>query len=406
MKRRALLRLAALAGAAAFIPTGAAEVSAGPAGYEGPYWITLQAGWGWDPTLFCDPKGAPINASFTEADIGKVGNIRYAPSVENDLFFNKYGPRLCVVNGIELASHQLDAAFRQVWTGALNPGYPTLAALLAAALGDGLPMPLLSAGGYEETAGLVARSSLVGAQPLDWESLMTPDPNSASLFSDLTEARIAQYRRERLKARRAQKLPPAIDEALRAAEAAEMSRSKMDAWRSYWPSPLSDDMTRAHIQLILAAFKAKLAVSANLWWMLEPAYTDAAQKENFKDWTARFEILMEEIEAFGLGELVNIVASSGGGRTPMYLDDQMKGHWSTASVLCLGPSFPGNRVIGGTDEHLRGLLLDPATLQPNPSGARLRPGHVHRALRDLAGIAATPVAARFSLEAELLPLFS
>jgi hypothetical protein len=406
MKRRDFFKLAALAGAAALVPAGLGEVQAGPAGHAGPYWITIQAGWGWDPTLFCDPKGSPINASFNGTEILKAGNISYAPSSENSLFFNKYASRLCVVNGLELATHQVDAAFRQIWTGALEPGYPTLAAILAAALGEGSPMPLMSEGGFEETAGIVARTRLVGAQPLDWESLMTPGPDMASLFSPMTETRIAQYRRERLKAKRATNLPPGMAEVLAAAEAAEMSRPKLELWKEHLPSPLAADPMRAQIQLILAAFKAKLSVSANLWWMLDPASTDAAQIENYKDWTARFEVLMEEIQAFGLDSSVIIVASSGGGRTPMYLDEQMKGHWSTGSMLLLGPGIPGNRVIGGTDENLRGLMLDPATLQPSPSGVRLRPAHVHRALRKLADIDDSTVAKRFPLEAEDLPLFS
>lgn len=406
MKRRDILKLAALAGASAVVPGVLSEVRAGPIGHTGPYWITIQAGWGWDPTLFCDPKGAPVNATYDKAQIAKAGNIPYAPSNENDAFFGKYASRLCVVNGIELSTHQIEAAFRQMWTGALEPGYPSLAALLAAGLGGGAPMPLISAGGFEETAGLVPRTRLVGAQPLDWESLTAPSADMASLFSPMTETRIAQYRRERLKAKLATSLPPGIKSVIEAAEAAELSRPKLEQWKAHWPSPLSDDPSRALIQLTLAAFKAKLSVSANLWWMLDPAVTDAAQVENFNDWTARFDVLMDEIEAFGLDNSVILVASSGGGRTPMYLDEQMKGHWSVGSMLLLGPGIPGNRIIGGTDENLRGLPLDPSTLEPNPTGVRLRPAHIHRALRRLAGIEASAEAKAFPLDAEDLPLFS
>jgi hypothetical protein len=310
------------------------------------------------------------------------------------------------VNGVELATHQIEASVRQMWTGALQPGYPSLAAILAAALGEGSPMPLMSAGGFEETADLVARTRLVGAQSLDWESLMTPPPDMTSLFSSSTETRIAQYRRERLKAKQATNLPPGVAEVIAAAEAAEMSRPKLEAWKAHWPSPLAADPSRALIQLVLAAFKAKLSVSANFWWMLDQANTDADQIENFADWTAKFDVLMEEIQAFGLDNSVIIVASSGGGRTPMYLDDKMKGHWPVGSMLLLGPGIPGNRVIGGTDENLRGLMLDPETLQPSPSGIRLRPAHVHNALRRLAGIEESAAAAAFPIEAANLPLFT
>jgi hypothetical protein len=405
MKRRALLQLAALAGAAAVIPTGASSVRASSAGYGGPYWITIQAGWGWDPSLFCDPKGAPVNQGYLPSEIGAAGAIHHAPSAQNDAFFSKYAPRLCVINGIELAAHDPHAADRHFWTGSLMPGYPALGALLASALGEGLPMSFLSTGGFEETAGLVPRSCLSGAGPLDWESLKVKGPDAEPLFSSSTEARITQYRRERLKAKKGAALPPAIQRAVAAAEAAELSRPDVELWRQQWPASFSEDPTRAVVQLVLAAFKAKVAVSANFHWALKAAYTDDAQGENFVDWMNKFDIFMEEIQASGLDGSIILVASSSGGRTPMYLDDGMKGHWSVGSALLLGPGIPTNRVIGATDEHLRALPLDKDTLEPKEGGVRLTPAHLQKALRRLAGASDSAAAERFPLMAEDLPLF-
>lgn len=407
MNRRAFLTLAGLTGAAALIPSAASDVRAGAAGgHDGPYWITLQAGWGWDPSLFCDPKGEPVNLGYLPSAIKVSGALRYAPYPHNEQFFSKYGSELCVINGIDLAVHEGLAADRHLWTGSLAKGYPSLPALIAAGLGKGLPMPFLSTGGFEETAGVVARSCLSGAGPFDWQNLRSAGPNADPIFSDMTEARITQYTRERLKARRALALPPPIERALAAAEAAEMSRTDVELWMQAWPTALAEDPDRLVMQLAVAAFKAKVAVSANFHGALLSTNTDEEQIESFVDWMTKFDMLMEEIEAQGLKGSVIVMASSGGGRTPMYLDEGEKGRWSVGSAILMGPGIPKNRVIGATDEGLRPLALDPKTLAPKEGGVRLRPAHIHRALRELAGISGSEVAEGFPLQAEDLPLFS
>ena len=75
----------------------------------------------------------------------------------------------------------------------------------------------------------------------------------------------------------------------------------------------------------------------------------------------------------------------------------------------MGPGIPGNRVIGGTDDRHGLQLIDPVTLQATGSpdtaeGARLSIAHVHRSLRNLAGVP-NDYKAAFPLAGEDLPLF-
>src|SRR5436305_1632674 len=88
MNRRRFIQVAGLAGLTVLAPSfGSKKASAGSSKFDGPYWIMINAGGGWDPTLFCDPKGGSIDQAYTPDQKGKVGDIEYAPlkyTTDND----------------------------------------------------------------------------------------------------------------------------------------------------------------------------------------------------------------------------------------------------------------------------------------------------------------------------------
>ncbi len=64
----------------------------------------------------------------------------------------------------------------------------------------------------------------------------------------------------------------------------------------------------------------------------------------------------------------------------------------------LGRGIKGNRVIGATDEKQFAVPVDPASLKlDKEKGIRVRPEHIHAALRELAGIADHPLSKKFPL---------
>src|SRR5690242_18566290 len=86
MDRRRFLKIAGLAGLAVMAPVGLREGDAAPSKYTGPFWIMLNAGGGWDPTMLCDPKGgiegdrSTVNQAYTAKDIPPpAGALSYAP---------------------------------------------------------------------------------------------------------------------------------------------------------------------------------------------------------------------------------------------------------------------------------------------------------------------------------------
>jgi hypothetical protein len=86
------------------------------------------------------------------------------------------------------------------------------------------------------------------------------------------------------------------------------------------------------------------------------------------------------------------------GRTPDYNKGNGKDHWSVGSVMFMGKGIKGDRVLGATDEKLFQVAMNPKTLVcDKEKGIRIRPEHIHEALRQFAGIADHPLSAKFPL---------
>src|SRR5437899_7146737 len=93
-----------------------------------------------------------------------------------------------------------------------------------------------------------------------------------------------------------------------------------------------------------------------------------------------------------------VIVQSEMGLTPNYNKGNGKDHWSIGSVMFLGPGIKGDRVLGATDEKQFGVAVNPATMAlDKAAGIKVRPEHVHQALRQYAGIAEHPLAKKFPL---------
>ena len=171
MKRRTFLA----AGGAAFSLTLLPPWSRMSHGDEGasnpqpPLWLHVQAAGGWDPTMLCDPRPALSNLTFgvggftsskghtfQYADLGQGSSFSNDTGYQFGTFFENNAEQLLVINGIftATAGHATGACLAA--SGRLQPGYPSLFALIAKQVGADKAMPYIAAGGgYSHTAGLV-----------------------------------------------------------------------------------------------------------------------------------------------------------------------------------------------------------------------------------------------------------
>ena len=425
MDRRDFMKLAGAAGLALAspLPSGGARaqsMGAETADYDGPLWIFVGGSGGWDPTYFCDPKGFQstpedddvMNRPFAAADVGKAGNIPYAPVGFYGQFVEKHYERMLVVNGIDTQTNGHDSGRRHVGSGKLQEGFPAFGALVAAHHGQGLPMAFVTNGFYDDTAGTTARTRVGNLNA--FERIARPnvhnagDPESAHFHTDETMRRIQEAQQSRLEALRAQQRLPKVQRAIGTLHVARSADNVLAKLLEFLPEQRPDDNLQRQAQLAISAYRAGACVSATLSTGGFDTHGDHDQDQlNSLDRLFQgVDYIWDEAERQGVADRIVVVVGSDFGRTPGYNDNDGKDHWSVTSMILMGQGIPGNRLIGETTWRHGLIGVDGSSLQPVDSGGvRIQPGHVHRELRKLAGIEGTETVARFPLDIdESLPL--
>ncbi|WAS95647.1 DUF1501 domain-containing protein [Nannocystis punicea] len=336
--------------------------------YRGPLFLTINARGGWDPTLLCDPKGSAggadvdaVNDSFLTRDIAATASgIRHAPLADFRRFFEKHDRRLLVINGVQVGTRGHADGARHTWSGRLADDTPSFAALVTAVHGGARETGYLSFGGYDETAGMVARlrgaDSRAPARAENFDRVA----DDAVRFDQLGTVYAARTGADELRA--LQRRLPALDEG---------------------PNPLI-----RQIQVALAAYRAGVTVAVNL--ELDGFDThvdhDAEHVPLLARLLAALDFAGEEAERQGVADELVIVVGSEFGRTPEYNALRGKDHWPVTSVLAMGKGITGGRVVGATSERCEALRVEPGSLAVGDRGVHIEPKHVHQELRRLAGI--------------------
>ncbi len=465
MNRRDVLKLLGLAGLAAVCPVGVSSVSADEPKYKGPYWIMLNAGGGWDPTILCDAKGGTLDneGQFTDSsvnhfekplDIGpfKVGPVAWSQDFggtdvelySSERFINDHKSRILVVNGVDTMTNNHEVGNRVTWAGRPEEGTPALAALLAAhgAKDKDLPLAFMSSGGYDNTAGVVAlarsEADLRVVQRVaypnigDVENIGNPDDPPTSFFSNETAARIQAAQAERLQAMQKATKLPALKAGMGALLLARQGTGSLGALadelanvegvtvETAFPefAGLGDNAFGGDFrnlleqaQLSLHAFHAGVAVAANLSIGGFDTHSnhDNDQTRQMMKLLKVYDYIQILAATLGIENNLFVVIGSDFGRTPYYNDGNGKDHWNVTSMILSGPGIEGNRVVGATDAEYKPMRVDPGnvnTVLPDDDkkGVRIEPHHVHRELRRVAGFAGTDLDKQFGLAGDSLKI--
>ncbi|HEX2569946.1 MAG TPA: DUF1501 domain-containing protein [Polyangia bacterium] len=424
MNRRDFLRWAGLAGVALMSPLGRGSARAAPR-YDGPYFLLVHASGGWDPTYLCDPKGGAINRLYAEGQYGTAGNLKYAPIdykdaqgnviYSNQQFFTKYQDRLLVINGVDTATANHDTGTRVMWSGRVSEGYPTFAAVVAAARVPGNPLGFISSGGYETTAGLVPLTRLGNVDAVRrvaYPNRLDPNRADYTVHSDAIWARIQQAQRERLMRSAGMQTLPVLARAQSQLFVSRAEDDSLSQLASLLPTQsqvnaIPNPLYRQAV-VALAGFQAGVAVAANLsvGGFDTHGNHDTTHLPRLSDLLIGVDLIMDEIANRGLDGKVVVVVGSDFGRTPRYNAQNGKDHWNITSMMMMGPGIPGGRVIGGTDDEFRALNVNSRTLAPDVNGVRIGCAEVQRALRKLAGIDTSAPAASYPVGGADLPLFA
>lgn len=380
--------------------------------YPGPYYVVLNASGGWDTTYLMDPKGIDgINRLYAAGEILSEGNIRFAPTAKhitagmsNEDFFTKYGKELLVLNGIDLSVNNHTPCARYMATGKLDSlAYPTFPALVAACLCPTAPLAFLTFGNYSATGNLVPMSRVPYLQSLsllakaDYVEGNEKAPYHEPVASEKLEAALAKRFETQIKS----KTLPRIERSESMLYAAQSNSKSLSRIVPYIPKQSPKERLHQQCDIALAAFKAGVCVSANLSIGQFDSHNnnDTDQMKLIPEFLRGIDYLLTKSEELQLRDKLVVVIQSEMGRTPNYNSGNGKDHWSINSIMFLGHGIRGNRLLGATDEQQMLVPLHPTELTlDKDKGVRVRPEHIHAALRSLAGIADHEMSRKFNLD--------
>ena len=420
--RRDFLKACAAAGlgfAVPFRPTDARE-KAKDEPYGGPFYVVFNASGGWDTTYLMDPKGTGgINRLYKEGDILTKGAHKFAPIKKhavggmcNEDFYSEFGDELLTLNGLDYSVNNHSPGARYMATGKLDSlSYPTFAALVAACRGPECPLAFLTFGNYSATGNLVAMSRVPYVQSL--RKIANADGvegNERSPYHDkFALDRIEEALRDEKTSRASEPRLPRAERAENMLYGAQVNSKALQRVTQYIPTTIPKERMSQQAEIALASFKAGVCVSANLsiGQFDSHANNDPDQMKLIPEFLAGIAYLIRRAGELKIREQLVVVIQSEMGRTPNYNAGNGKDHWSIGSIQFLGRGIAGNRVVGATDDKQFAVPIDPPTLKlDEKKGVRVRPEHVHAALREFAGIADHPYSKRFPLvvaERERLP---
>lgn len=406
MSRRNFLRLCSAAGLGFASPIGLSAIaSAKPdsgesTGYAGPYYVVFNASGGWDTTYLMDPKGVEgINRLYQHGDILGAGEHRFAPTAKhiekgmsNEDFFTKYGAELRTLNGLDLSVNNHTPCARYMATGKLDStNYPTFPALIAACKGADAPLAFLTFGNYSATGNIVPMSRVPYLQSLNL--LAKADSVEGNLQFPYHDAfvsdRIEQALQQQFDARVSTARLPRVERSQSMLYSAQVNSKALQRVVPFIPKEPATDRLAQQADISLAAFNAGVCISANLSIGQFDSHNnnDVDQMKLIPEFLAGIDYLLGKAEELQIRDKLVVIIQSEMGRTPNYNNGNGKDHWSIGSIMFIGPGIAGNRVIGATDETQQLVPINAQTLATDKDqGIRVRPEHIHQALREFAGI--------------------
>jgi hypothetical protein len=325
--------------------------------------------------------------------------------MSNEEFYEEFGSELLVLNGIDYSVNNHSPGARYMATGKLDSlAYPTFAALVAACKGPACPLSFLTFGNYSNTGNLVAMSRIPYLPSL--QRVANADGVEGSATRGYHDAfvidRIERALKEQTDAQLSRAVLPRIERAESMLYAAQLNSKALARVTPHIPKNIPKERLSQQVEIALASFKAGVCVSANMTigQFDSHANNDVDQMKLIPEFLAGIAYLVRRAEELKIRDKLVVIIQSEMGRTPTYNKGNGKDHWSIGSIMFMGQGIRGNRVIGATDAGQFAVPIDPATLATDPAkGIRVRPEHLHVALREFAGIADHRMAKQFPLEA-------
>ena len=379
MKRRTFLKAtgAGLAATAMATPFSLAHAASGT---DLKFIFVFNSG-GYDPTRVFATEFSNGNVDMeAAAELATIGNLSFVdhadrPSVRG--FFEAYGDRSLVFNGMLVRSIAHDICTMIAMTGNSNGTSPDWPAVLANAERERFILPHLVLGGPSFPGDLgvaVARTGVQGQLDglLSGEALAWSD-TSIGRPSRPHEGIMDNYLARRAAAR-ADGAPSALDAQLATDYAHSLEQSRRLKDMQYLMEFGGDGSLTSAVEVAVEGLSLGVARCVTLQytggggtgWDTH-ADNDEIQSGNWETLFSGLSSLMDLLARTPgetedtLADETCIVVLSEMGRTPQLNVFNGKDHWPYTSAMLVGAGFQGDRVIGGFDSSYYGRGVDPAS---------------------------------------------
>ena len=358
---------------------------------------------GWDPTrVFATEFDNRFVDMERDSQLGAVGDLTFVdhsdrPSVRQ--FFERYGSRAAIVNGVLVPSVAHENCLKLSLTGTSADGAPDWLAILGGARSQDFALPHLVVDGPSfpgDQGAAVTRAGtsgqlegLLSGDILDRSELITSAPGRRS------EDVMDDYLRRRAAAAADFAGPGREAELLGGyASALERGVALKDLLHVLdWSG--GTDIT-SQVEMAVGALSLGISRCCTLGFSYYGWDThvnnDTYQSMNFERLFSGLVDLMDRLhstpgtkEATLADETVLVVMSEMG-RTPQLNDGAGKDHWPYTSLMAVGPGVAGGRVFGAFDAYYQGELMDYDSGEVDKDGREVGAVNVGCSLLNLAGI--------------------
>lgn len=358
--------------------------------------IFFYAGGAWDTTAVFDPHH---NSDYVDMEqdtlTSTLGNLAFTggePRIFTSRFFQRWGHKSAIVNGIDAHSVGHASGQQFAMTGTSASSYPDWPTLLAAKGQGDYPLPHIVFSG-PNFAGVhgsaVVRAGggtlldLIDASIVGASDMPAPIPSTPadSIVDAFVYERIANFSGAR--GSRANSLISNLDRAM------EIEGRRFEAGLSDLGNSMLEQAIKASEMMRLGLSRCAMVGIPGGWDSHGDNSVQGPQFENFFD---ALDQLMDHLATTpGLSsqwliDEVVVVALSEFGRTPKFNGSGGKDHWPYNSALVVGAGVQGNRMVGKTDNGLIAEPIDFTTGLASDNGDMLGAEHVGAAILKLGGI--------------------
>jgi hypothetical protein len=361
------------------------------------FFMFVFASGGWDPTMVFEPKvGLSTIDVDPEGQVTTAGGITYLhnpgrPWVKT--FFDDFGSRTCIINGINTQSVSHEVGTEIMMTGDAGTPSPDWPTTISSRNGPELLLPHMAISGpsYSGTLGS-GTSSGAGFLSL---LLFEGSYYAADATAEVTLDAYVKRRFDTMMARYA-------GEGRTGLRATEMD-SGFRRWREL--KGIKNDLGADFENLdglssegiaLTAAFERGYALTGTVsapgaWDSHSNNYP--AQNDGFNNTFQGLHQIVTRLASrpatSGPGTLLDqttVMAMSEFGRTPRLNDASGKDHWPITTVLMAGAGVAGNKVVGATDIYQNAEFVDFTTGQILAGGKEITPINIGASILQMAGL--------------------